>query len=392
MSPLPSETSTDHALWRVPTVSIQQLLSASCCRVVDLRAPAEFVQDHVPGAVNHHLFDDLERALVGTLYAKASPEEAFTEGRARVIARIETLVAELAHCVGREAPDADLEGWVRRLTAGGLASVTQALAPLPEPNLPDGSLIVHCWRGGLRSSSVTALLRAVGWNDVFVLEGGYKSYRTHVLSALDDWRAPRTITLRGCTGVGKTLLLREIERLRPGWTLDLEGAAGHRSSILGMVGLEPCNQKTFDSRIATRLRAGMPGPMVVEGESRKVGDSIVPKNVWDALQAGAQLNLTASVDRRVQVLIEDYLATDENRAPLRQQLPFIEERLGASKWSGTLTGLLDTGQEKKLVAILLDEYYDPLYKHSEIGREYAGTIDTTDGLPAAARIVDWIES
>ena len=388
---MPSTDATQERSWTIPVVTIEQVLSTPPQAVFDLRSPSEFALDHVPGATNHHLFDDLERQLIGTLYAKESPGAAFDEGRERVLQRIETLVGELAQSAGRELPDADLRSWVEQLTRGGIESVNRALTTKRQADLPAGAIVVHCWRGGLRSSSLAVLLRAIGWDDVYVLEGGYKSYRTRVLAELDAWKAPQTIILRGCTGVGKTLLLREIERLRPGWTLDLEGAAGHRSSILGMVGLEPCNQKTFDSRLATRLRQGFPGLMVVEGESRKVGDSIVPKSIWDALQDGLQLKLTASMEQRVKVLMEDYLPVEQNREPLRRQLPFIETRLGSNKWDGVLVDLFDSGREEELVQILLEQYYDPLYNHSEIGRSHAGELDTTNGLEAAATIVNWIE-
>jgi len=212
-----------------------------------------------------------------------------------------------------------------------------------------------------------------------------------VLAELEGWQAPPSFVLRGSTGVGKTLVLRAIEQVRPGWTLDLELHAGHRSSILGMVGLEPCNQKTFDSRVAARLRAGFPGPCVLEGESRKVGDSIVPASVWRALKEATHLLLTAPVEHRVQVLIDDYLAQESSRDELRRQLPFIEERLGRTKWAGELVARLDDGREAELVEILLERYYDPLYRHSEQDYAYSAEFDTTDAQRAAERIVAWIE-
>ena len=124
-----------------------------------------------------------------------------------------------------------------------------------------------------------------------------------LFDALDEATLPKAFVLRGLTGVGKTLVLRELERIRPGWTLDLEGHAQHRSSILGMIGLEPVGQKAFESDIATRLRAGFPADLVVyEGESRKVGDRIVPERVWDSLITGKNPKLTTTVERRVEAL------------------------------------------------------------------------------------------
>jgi tRNA 2-selenouridine synthase len=187
-------------------------------------------------------------------------------------------------------------------------------------------------------------------------------------------------------------VLREIEGLRPGLTLDLEGLAGHRSSILGMVGLEPCTQKVFDTRLAERLRGGFPGALIVEGESRKVGDSILPEAVWAALQTGTHLFLEAPIAHRIRVLIDDYLVREENRGQLRAQLPFIERRLGPKQWDGELVRLLDEGREEELVEILLERYYDPLYVNSEQGRACAARFDATDVGSAAREVLAWVDA
>lgn len=387
-----STPSTDADRWTVPAASVEDVLASDGVRLVDLRSPGEFAEDHLPGAVNWPLFDNAERALIGTLYKQASPQAAFDEARELVLAKIRALVDGIAEAAGRAPVSQNLEDVVRRLTEGGFEQANRSLEIARADELPAGALVVHCWRGGMRSASVARLLRELGWGDVYLLEGGYKRYRKHVLAALEAWTAPPSFVLRGSTGVGKTLVLRAIECLRPGWTLDLELHAGHRSSILGMVGLVPCNQKTFDTRIAARLREGFPGPCLLEGESRKVGNSIVPSSVWRALKEGTHLRLSAPVEYRVQVLIDDYLATDQSRAELRDQLPFIERRLGETKWNGELVARLDDGREAELVEILLERYYDPLYRHSEKDYEYSAEFDTTDVERVAAEIVAWIET
>ena len=202
---------------------------------------------------------------------------------------------------------------------------------------------------------MAVLLRALGWGEVLILEGGYKAYRRHVIDSLAAAALPQSFVLRGLTGVGKTLVLRELEELRPGWTLDLEGHARHRSSILGMVGLEPVGQKAFEGDIAGRLRAGFPSDLVVyEGESRKVGDRIVPAQIWGSLTSGTNLKLKTSVERRVEPLCEDYLTSEGSRGALLEQLPFIEQRLGPVKWKGVLTGLLKADRIDELVEALLE--------------------------------------
>jgi tRNA 2-selenouridine synthase len=360
-------------------------------RIVDLRSPSEFADDHLPGALNVPLFDDSERALVGTLYKRSSPEAAFETGRALVVERVRSLVEELAVAAGRDLGEADLEERVLQMTEGGLEGMERGLMQRDAEPPEAGDLVLHCWRGGMRSSSVVALLQALGWSGVCGLRGGYKRYRSHVMGELSSWSEAPSFVLRGGTGVGKTLILREIERLRPGWTVDLELAAGHRSSILGMVGLEPCSQKLFDSRLARRLRERAAPCTVFEGESRKVGDVIIPAPMWEAMQGGVNIYLEASTEHRVEVLLEDYLASESSRDQLRRQLPFIEQRLGPKKWDGELVARLDDGREAELVELLLEHYYDPLYQHSEKGRSYDVTFSADDTQGVAAELVEWIE-
>ncbi len=374
---------------QVPFLTLEELLSRRPALVVDLRSPKEFEQDHYPGARNVPLFDDVERELIGTLYARRSPEEAFEHARETVVARIQGLVARIARLAGWSRPEADLAQKVREMTAAGMAGFERELTPGPFRS-GTSTVVFSCWRGGLRSQSLVALLEGLGF-DVACLQGGYKAYRRHVIDRLLAWEAPPTYVLRGLTGVGKTLILREIERLRPGSTLDLEGLAGHRSSVLGMVGLRPCSQKTFESRLVSRLERGFPGFCVIEGESRKVGDAILPKSVWEALRDGHALELAAPLSRRVQVLLDDYLVTEANRDELARQLPFLEERMGRTKWKGVLVGWLCGGEEERLVEALLEHYYDPLYRHSEGKRSYTRTFEVDDEGRDARRILEWIE-
>ena len=381
----------------VPACSVEQLLArplaAGAPRLIDLRAPVEFEVDSVPGAISEPLFDDTERELIGTLYKQSSPEDAYSEGVALIQAKIAQLISRILAHVGRAAPEAGISAAMEELSAGGKAALEGRMVPEVVESLEPESFVVGCWRGGLRSQAVCALLRHLGYPAV-LLNGGYKAYRQHVFAALTQWTPPaRAVTLRGHTGVGKTLVLNAIERLRPGWTVDLEDLAGHRSSILGMVGREPVNQKTFESKLFARLSAGFPaGVAVFEGESRKIGDVIQPKPLWEAVRGGASVRLDASIARRTQVLAEDYLATPESAAQLKQQLPFIERRLGEVKFKGVLTGLLEEQRIDELVALLLELYYDPLYTHSEGEIPTALEVDAEDAQACAAEIVGWIEA
>jgi len=357
--------------------------------VVDLRSPLEFAEDHIPGAVNLALFDDEERRVIGTLYNWTGPEAAFRKASQRTREKIVDFVAAVGELTNTPVPRVDLGHEVTRRTRGGLGAM-ESRQSLTNANVGD-PIVFHCWRGGLRSRSVVALLRDLGWDRAVGLEGGYKAYRAVVRARIAGWSGPPAVCLRGLTGVGKTLILRELERLRPGWTIDLEGLAAHRSSILGGVGLEPVSQRRFESRLMQRLHAGFPGPIVYEGESRKVGDIILPEPIWRSMCAAVDLELCAPLERRVGVLVEDYLEQDENRSELAQRLPFIERRLGVRKWQGVLVELLHSGREEELVRVLLERYYDPLYQHSEHRYAYSASFDASDPAAAAEAVAAWID-
>ena len=364
--------------------------------IIDLRSPGEFEDDHLPGAINLPLFNDVERALIGTLYKRESPDRAFDEGKEVVGRRIGELFEEIAKIGEWKVPDLDLQERVREITSVGLEALTETLRPASIAELPERPVILHCWRGGMRSLSVVALLRLCGLDRAIGVIGGYKGYRREVTKEIAGWEAPPAYVIRGYTGAGKTLVLWALEELRPDWTLDLELMAGHRSSILGMVGLEPVTQKHFETRIAARLRRltalAPAGPLVYEGESRKIGDRILPPNVWESLKTGTNILLHATMEKRIDVLIEDYLGKKANRVALAEQLPFIERRLGPIKWRGALTGLLAAGADRELVKILLEDYYDPLYEHSEKGKSYIARVEMHTPEQAAQKIAALIEA
>ncbi len=389
---MPSTLTSQPAIDVVPAISAGALVALGPENrpiVIDLRSSAEFADDHVPGAHSVPLFDDGDRALVGFLYVRRSPEEAFHEGRAIVLAKIDALLREIGDIAGWAPAWSEAVERVRAWTAGGIARLERELTVAPIEELPRGAVVLACWRGGLRSRSVAALLRSLGRREVVILEGGYRAWRREVLAGLERLSAPPAFVLRGLTGVGKTLVLRAIERRRPLATIDLEEAAGHRSSLLGMVGLQPCSQRTFETRLFERMRRGFRDAVVLEGESRKVGDSIVPRALWELLAGGTNIELRASVEGRVDVLLDDYLADPAWRGQVRAQLALIEGRM--SRYV-PLVELLDRGRERELVELLLEHYYDPLYRHSERGRACAWSVDASDPERAATEIVARIET
>jgi tRNA 2-selenouridine synthase len=352
---------------RIASLTYADARRQHAARWADLRSPAEHARDHLPGAENVPLLDDQQRAIVGTLYKSVSPDAAYSRGLAFAAAGMPDLLARL---LGRAVPAAE---WEERFDAlavrlrGGLSAVElERTADLPQSG--DGWILLHCWRGGMRSRSVAALLQVLG-ERAAVLDGGYKSYRAWMMQRLDAWppAGPNPfILISGATGTGKTLLLRALEAAAPGSVLDLEDLAQHRSSILGAVGRNPVSQAAFESRLAARIEELGPPPWFIEAESRKVGDVILPPRLWSAMREGFVVELTAQPATRVRVLVEDYLDRTGNAAELAARLPFLEQRLGDA-WRGRLTALLAAGRPDEVAALLLEHYYDPLYRHSGRG-------------------------
>ncbi|PCJ54583.1 MAG: tRNA 2-selenouridine(34) synthase MnmH [Planctomycetota bacterium] len=341
-------------------------------RWADLRSPGEFQRDHVPGAINVPLFDDAQRAAVGTLYRQASKGDAYDQGLAFAESAMPELLGQL---LGRTIEAAEWQPCFEQLgeqLRGGQESVDLG------PELPEQkpTLALYCWRGGMRSRSVSALLQALG-ETVLLLDGGYKNYRNWVLKQTEGLQLPELIVLRGPTGVGKTEILARLEQQHPGSTLCLESLAQHRSSILGAVGKEPVSQPSFDTRLLQRIGEMGPGPWFIEGESRKVGDVILPANLYEAMEKAHHWRLEASTETRVRNLMDDYLISDGSVDAIREQLPMLERRIGL-KWVGQLDRWMAEGRAAEVTEVLLERYYDPLYAHSDERREWSVELTVED--------------
>jgi tRNA 2-selenouridine synthase len=318
---------------------------------IDVRSPAEFAEDHIPGAASHPVLDNEQRALVGTLHAQQS---AFVAKRAGA-------------------------AFVARNIAGMLET---AFADKPREWHP----LVYCWRGGKRSAALAHVLNEIGWRAV-QLEGGYKAYRRRVIEALA--RLPQTLSYRvicGVTGSGKSRLLKALAD-GGAQVLDLEGIARHRGSLLGDLPGDPQpSQKAFETQLWEALRAFDPArPVFVESESKKVGEIRVPQNLIDAMWTSPCVRIEASVPHRVALLRDEYAHFIDDPAALREKLGHLRALRGAeamARWSA----MIDAADWDALVRDLLVAHYDPTYLRSMRGNypkyDDAMVVDVTD--PSAA--------
>lgn len=297
--------------------------------IIDVRSPAEYAEDHIPGAINAPVLTNEQRAEVGTLFTQVSPFVAKKRGAA-LIAR----------------------------------NIAQHLETTFSDKPKQWKPLVYCWRGGQRSGAMAHILAQVGWS-TGRLDGGYKSYRRQVLTDLE--KLPDTLQFRvvcGATGSGKSRLLRVLHE-QEAQVLDLEALAQHRGSLLGNLPDEaqPA-QKMFDSRVWDALRHFDPQrPVFVEAESKKIGLISMPEALLNKIRNSDCLLIEAPVAARVQLLMEDYRHFLTDHALLTRCLAPLLPLHGHQVLEHWQT-LAEQGNWAVLVEELLTRHYDPAYRRS----------------------------
>ena len=294
--------------------------------IIDVRTPAEFAEDHIPGAINCPVLSNEERVSVGTIYTQVSPFEARKLGAALIAKNIAHHLQTHFH--------AHPKSW----------------RPL-----------IYCWRGGQRSGAMSIILAQVGWA-AHKLEGGYKTYRRDVLDKLEA--LPQGFTFRvicGPTGSGKSRLLNALADTGH-HVLDLEMLARHRGSVLGSLPeqVQP-SQKWFDSALLLELKKLDPArPVYVEAESNKIGLITLPPALIAAMHASACLLVETPLETRVAGLLEDYRHYLDNPEMLIAHLQSLHRFHGEKQlehWSSQI----HAGGFSAMVSELLTLHYDPSY-------------------------------
>ena len=303
--------------------------------IIDVRSPAEFALDHLPGAVNCPVLDDQQRALVGTMHKTDSAFAAKRHGAALVARNI-------------------------------ALHLERELADKPRQWRP----LVYCWRGGQRSGAMVHVLSAIGW-PARQLEGGYRAFRRHVVADLEA--LPRRFRLRivcGPTGSGKSRLLRHLANCGA-QVLDLEELAHHRGSVLGALPMPQPSQKAFETQLWWAMRALDPRrPVFAESESRKVGQLRLPDALIEHMRASDCVQLQLPVDARVRLLRDEYAHFEADGAALMRQLDCLVALHGRARVEGWKR-LAAEHRWDEMVRRLLDEHYDPAYQRS-INRNFQG--------------------
>ncbi len=344
---------------RFSLTDLSGLDAAAFDTVIDVRSPSEFAIDRVPGAISLPVLDDDERARVGTIYTQDSPFRARKVGAA-IVAK------NAAH------------------------HIETALADKPGAWRP----LVYCWRGGQRSGAFASILEQIGWR-VAILEGGYQSWRRHVVARLYHDTLPfRLVRLDGFTGTGKTDVLHRVAALG-GQVIDLEGLACHRGSILGGQAADQPVQKAFEtSLVAAFARLDPTRPVLVEAESARIGALRLPPALWGGMKASDRIVLTSPRAARARHLAAGYGGLLDDPLALRRTLDRLRELVGGAQVSDW-AAMIDAGAAEDLAASLIEGHYDPAYtraRRAEEGAEIAqialADMTPTDLDTAAQAVLD----
>jgi tRNA 2-selenouridine synthase len=309
-------------------ITIEELLTLKDKKelvMIDVRSQTEFADATFPGSLNIPIFEDAERAEIGTIYKQVSVQAAKDRGLEIVSAKLPAFV--------------------------------KSFEQIKEPK------VVFCWRGGMRSKTTATVLSLMGIR-VYRLSGGIRAYRKWVLSRLEqfgDFKPPAYV-LQGNTGTGKTAILRSLQE--EGYpVLDFEGMAGHRGSIFGEIGLKSHNQKTFESLLVGQLLKLESAPYVlIEGESKRIGKVVLPEFMVQKKEAATQIFIDIPIEERVQHIIEDYKPF-ENQPDILQAFNHIKSRIH-TPIAKEIENNLHAQHYEPAVRLLLMHYYDPRYEHA----------------------------
>jgi tRNA 2-selenouridine synthase len=323
----------------VQKIDILQFLALSEKHpVLDVRSPSEYAHAHIELAISLPLFTDEERKIVGTAYKQESRENAIKIGLEYFGPRMRQIVEEV------EA-------------------------------LNSKTILVHCWRGGMRSGAIAWLLDLYGFT-VYSLEGGYKAYRNWIINQFEENHNLKIVG--GYTGSAKTLLLHKLE-MEGHSIIDLEALANHKGSALGGIGLPPQHsQEMFENLLGTDLfKKQGKKPLFVEDESQRIGNTLIPNSFYNQMKASTVYFLDIPFEARLTYLVVEYGVLPKDK--LADSINRIQKRLGGLESKNALT-FLEENNMKECFRILLN-YYDKWYLKGSLKKDSlvkipSETIDT----------------
>ncbi len=342
--------------------------------VLDVRSPGEYKHAHIPGAYSFPLFTDEERKVVGTAYKQQSREEAIKIGLDYFGPKMRKMVEQVESIVSSRESGVSQESVVS-------SSKQAADSRLPTPN--SRLLLLHCWRGGMRSAAIAWLLDLYGFK-VYTLAGGYKKYRNWIT---ETFSLPFQFTiLGGYTGSGKTYVLDELEK-KGAAVVNLEKLANHKGSAFGNIGMpEQPSQEMFENLLGEKLRAVScelraeghsrltthDSRIWLEDESQRIGLINLPKQLWDTMRQSPICFLDIPFEERLRHITEEYGKLDKQR--MADAIVRIQKRLGGLETKLALQHL-EAGEIEACFHILL-RYYDKWYSKGLNNRDQLNSLLT----------------
>lgn len=335
--------------------------------VLDVRSPGEFSYAHIPGAVSLPLFSDEQRKIIGTAYKQQSRQAAVKIGLEYFSERMKLIHEEVEEIC---------KSWQKTKSNGQGKNIT---------------VLIHCWRGGMRSGAVAWLLNLYGFK-IYTLKGGYKSFRKWVLAQFE--KEYKLNVLGGYTGSGKTILLQEMKR-NGNLIIDLEKLANHKGSAFGSLGEEDQpTQEMFENLFATELYKAVEkgkdtltngeqytkqtAEIWLEDESRHIGRVGIPNKVWDAMRKSPLYFLDIPFEKRLKHIIDVYGKFEKEE--LEKSIVRIQKRLGGLDTKKAINFLHENNMHE-CFSILL-RYYDKFYNNSLLKRENLESV--LNKIPCAA--------
>jgi tRNA 2-selenouridine synthase len=323
--------------------------------VLDVRSPAEYTHAHIPGAFSVPIFTDEQRKIIGTAYTRQSRQIAVDHGLNYFSERMKIIPGE----------------------------VEKIYVDKKQKDDAGKTFLVHCWRGGMRSEAVAWLLNLYGYK-IYLLRGGYKSFRRWVLS---QFQKPYELNiLGGFTGSGKTEVLKELAA-NGKKAIDLEGMAQHKGSAFGSLGEAPQpGAEMFENVLAVQLwhtssKGDKTSPIWLEDESAHIGTVGIPKPFWLQMRQSKLFFLDIPFEKRLDYIVKTYGAFES--ASLIECVLKIRKRLGGLETKNVLQ-FIEQGNVKDAFSILL-KYYDKMYAQSLLNRAKLDSLLQKISLPNVAK-------
>jgi len=313
--------------------------------IVDVRSPKEYDRAHIPGALSIPLFNDSEREVVGTKYKQINREAAMFAGLEFVGKKMVQLAKSGIKIAGRKK-----------------------------------TLMVHCWRGGMRSESMAWLFGTMGLQ-CYILKGGYKSYRSYLRNVLQ--KPLKIIIIAGKTGTGKTDILKLLEK-EGEQVINLEELANHKGSAFGALGEMPQpSTEHFENLLLDRIRLLDPEKRIwIEDESRNIGKCALPAELYDQMKQARTLFLDIPQDLRAERLVVDYAKYEKDH--LISCVQKIQKKLGGDRTNDAIRSIEEGDFRSSAVNML--QYYDKAYmfslekNHSQVERVQSSSLDPEENM------------